>query len=122
VLFLVPVAAALLLLQKLLSRRAWRLLYFIPLLALAGLFTYAYMEYERTKPTRDDGIDIDISLNQDFTSAFLEIVGFGFWLTIALSLVLFILGCISARRNDLVVTTDQGSPIIDGGDTVIDKR
>ncbi len=102
ILFLVPIAAAVLLFQKLMSKSTWRLLYFLPLLAIVGLFTYAYIEYERTRST--DGLDIDIS-NENFTSTVMELVAFGFWLTLALSLLLFILGCIPVRR-----TAVTGSP------------
>ena len=122
VLFLVPIAAALLLFQKLLSRSTWRLLYFIPLLAIVGLFTYAYIEYERSRSTSEDGIDIDLSLNRDFTSALLDVVGLGFWLTIALSIFLFILGCVRVRRVNRLETTGERTLFSDEGQPGGDNR
>lgn len=103
ILFLVPIAAALLFFQKLMSRRTWRLLYFVPLLAIVGLFTYAYIQYERNRSTQAEGADI-FNFNENFTSAIMEIVAFGFWLTVALSLLLFILGCIRIRRAAEIVS------------------
>jgi glucan phosphoethanolaminetransferase (alkaline phosphatase superfamily) len=112
ILFLVPVAAALLLFQRLMSRRVWRLLYFIPLLAIVGLFTYGYIEYERAQSAAgSDGLDI-LNLNRDFMSGLMEVLGFGFWLTIALSVFLFILGCVPVRRVNV-----ERSPISDEGHT-----
>lgn len=98
-LFLVPGAALLLLIQKLASKTNVRFLYFLPLLALIGLFTYGYIEYQRSLSVQQEGIDISARINGEFLSAFMDVVAFGFWLTIILSVVLFILGCIPARRT-----------------------
>jgi amino acid permease len=121
VLLLVPIAAALLLFQKLMSKPAWRLLYFVPLLAIVGLFTYTYIEYERTR-TDADRMDIDFSFNQDFVSTILEVVGIGFWLTIMLSIFLFILGCVRVRRVNRLDTPGERSVFSDEGQPLTDDR
>lgn len=112
-LFLVPGAALLLLILKLTTRISGRILYFIPLLTLIGLYIYGYIEYKRALSLREEGIDMDIRVNEDVLSAFMDVVAFGFWLTVAFAAILFIIGCIPVKKVNRFEITDDRSEVIE---------
>jgi hypothetical protein len=95
-LFLIPASAAVVFLQKLVTKTSWSIFYFIPMLTVAGLYIYGYMESQKAlNAAGDAGLPFDIGVDYNFF--FTELAGIGFWCTIIASFTLFVLGFIRRR-------------------------